>query len=328
MDLVAHDFKMACSLGAEGGELSKGSVGVDFSHSQLLQLGCDSVVQFILQIIIRNTCFSSKVQEFREEVMESVSRLHVELSELILRSGHSVRVIVDSLQVFEHISGVFIRVHGFASESGCDVLASFSITSTGHVGTTKLGRVIVVMISLKFLGHQKQPIFKSGFLSISEQQRVRDLSQFVGGSCTCSSVVHRMQSVIGNLVGICISVKGHLVQAFSCFFKSFLHQDNLAVFGLSIQLRVSQSGFAVFNNIFILFVDYLELFIKPFRLLMDVSQEVLKGHFVLVQFFFFITIYHDRRASIWFSLFSLFRFLPLMGLATRARNIIWSGHHS
>ena len=108
--------------------------------------------------------------------MESVSHLHVELSELILCSGHLVQVIVDSLQVFEHISGVFIQVHRFTSESGCDVLASFSITSTGHVGMMKLGRVIVVMISLKFLGHQKQLIFKSGFFSISEQQRVRDLS--------------------------------------------------------------------------------------------------------------------------------------------------------
>ena len=137
-----------------------------------------------------------------------------------------------------------------------------------------------------------------------------------------------MQSVIGDLVGVCILVKGHLVQAFSCFFKSFLHQDNLTIFGLSIQLRVSQSGFAVFNDIFISFMDHSELSIKPFRLLMDVSQEVLKGHFVLVRFFFFITIYHDGRASVWFSSFGLFRFLPLMGLATRARNIVRSGHCS
>ena len=81
-------------------------------------------------------------------------------------------------------------------------------------------------------------------------------------------------------------------------------------------------GFAVFNNIFISFMDHSELSIKLFRLLMDISQEVLKGHFVSVWFFFFITIYHDGRALVWFSLFGLFRFLPLMGLATRARNII------
>ena len=173
---MAHDFKAARGLGAEGGKLSECSIGVDFSHSQLLQLGCDPMVQFILQVIIRNTCFGSKVQEFREEVMESVSRLHVELSELILRSGHSVRVIIDSLQVFKHVNRVFVQVHRFTLELRCDVLASFSITTTSHIGTTKLGGVIVIMISLKFLGHQKQPIFKSGFFSISEQQRVGNLS--------------------------------------------------------------------------------------------------------------------------------------------------------
>ena len=134
------------------------------------------MVQFILQVIIGDASFGSEVQKFREEVMELVSRLHVELSELVLHSGHSVRVIIDSLQVLEHVSGVFIRVHGFASETGRDVLASFSITTTSHIGTTQLGRVIVIMISLKFLGHQKEPIFKSGFFSISEQRRVGDLS--------------------------------------------------------------------------------------------------------------------------------------------------------
>ena len=134
------------------------------------------MVQFILQVIIGDASFGSEVQKFREEVMELVSRLHVELSELVLHSGHSVRVIIDSLQVLEHVSGVFIRVHGFASETGRDVLASFSITTTSHIGTTQLGRVIVIMISLKFLGHQKEPIFKLGFFSISEQWRVGDLS--------------------------------------------------------------------------------------------------------------------------------------------------------
>ena len=48
-----------------------------------------------------------------------------------------------------------------------------------------------------------------------------------------------MQGVIGNLVNVCILVKGHLVQAFSGFIKSVLHQDNLTIFGLSIQFRVS-----------------------------------------------------------------------------------------
>lgn len=107
--------------------------------------------------------------------MELVSRLHVELSELVLCSGHLVRVIIDSLQVLDHISRIFIWVHGFALESRSDMLAGFSITSTGHIGTMKLGRIIVIMISLKFLGHQKEPIFKLRFFSISKQRRIRDL---------------------------------------------------------------------------------------------------------------------------------------------------------
>ena len=173
---MAHDFKAAHSLGAERGKLSKESIGVDFSHSQLLQLGHDLVVQFILQVIIRNTCFGSKVQELREEVMELVSCLYVELSELVLHSGHSVQVIIDSLQVFKHISGVFIQVHRFTSELRHDVLASFSITMTSHIGMVKLRGVVVIMISFKLLGHQKKPVFKLGFLSIHEQWRIRDLS--------------------------------------------------------------------------------------------------------------------------------------------------------
>ena len=72
---------------------------------------------------------------------------------MVLHSGHSVQVIIDSLQVSEHISGVFIWVCGFTSESGHDMLVSFFITTTSHIGTTKLGRIIVIMISLKFLDH-------------------------------------------------------------------------------------------------------------------------------------------------------------------------------
>ena len=84
-----------------------------------------------------------------------------------------------------------------------------------------------------------------------------------------------MQGVIGNLVGVCISVKSHLGQAFSGLIKSALHQDNLTIFGLSTQFRFSQSGFTVFNDIFKLFMYQSELSVKPFRFLMDVSQEVL-----------------------------------------------------
>ena len=111
LDVVIHDLKMTRSLGAEGGELLESTIRVDFRHGQFLQFGRDLVVQFILQIIIRDAGFSSKVQEFREEVVKSVSILHVELLELVLRSGHSVQIIIDGLQVFNHVGGIFIWVH-------------------------------------------------------------------------------------------------------------------------------------------------------------------------------------------------------------------------
>ena len=85
--------------------------------------------------------------------MESVSWLYIQLSELVLCSGHLIQVIIDSLQVFKHVDRVFIQVHRFALKSGYDVLASFSIIMTSHIGMTKLGGVIVIMISLKFLDH-------------------------------------------------------------------------------------------------------------------------------------------------------------------------------
>ena len=137
-----------------------------------------------------------------------------------------------------------------------------------------------------------------------------------------------MQGVIGDLVGVCISVKSHLVQSFSGFVKSVLHQDNLAILGLSTQFRFSQLGFTVFNYIFKSFMYQSELSIKPFRFLADIVQEVLKGYFMSVQFFFFIAINHDGRASVQFSSFSSFRFLSCIGLATRDGNIIRSGHRS
>ena len=176
LDAVIHDLKTTHSLGAEGGELSESTIRVDFRHGQFLQFGCDLVVQFILQIIIRDASFSSEVQEFREEVVKLVSILHVELLELVLCSGHLVWIIIDGLQVFNHVGGIFIWVHRFTLESGSDVLVSFSITTTSYVCTVKLRGVVVIMISFKLLGHQKKPVFKSGFLSIHEQWRIRDLS--------------------------------------------------------------------------------------------------------------------------------------------------------
>ena len=153
LDAVIHDLKTTRSLGAEGGELSESTIRVDFRHGQFLQFGRDSVVQFILQIIIRDAGFSSKVQEFREEVVKLVSILHVELLELVLHSGHLVQIIIDGLQVFNHVRGIFIQVHRFTSESGNDILISFFIITTSYIGTAKLRGVVIIIISFKLLNY-------------------------------------------------------------------------------------------------------------------------------------------------------------------------------
>ena len=107
---MIHDFKVAHSLGTERGELPERTIRDDFGNYQLLELDHDLVVQFILQVIFRDTYFSSKVQEFRKEIVKLVGILHVELSKLVLHSGHSVWVIIDGLQMLNHVGRIFIWV--------------------------------------------------------------------------------------------------------------------------------------------------------------------------------------------------------------------------
>ena len=133
-----------------------------------------------------------------------------------------------------------------------------------------------------------------------------------------------MQDIIDNLISVCIPVNGHLVQSLSCLFKSVPHQNNLAILSLFIKFSFSQSGFTVFSHIIKLFMDGSELSIEPFRLFLDVAQEVLKSNFMSV-LFVFISVNYDGGLSVWsslFGLFSSFGFLSLMGQATRARNSI------
>ena len=43
--------------------------------------------------------------------MKLISILYIELLELVLHSGHLVQIIIDGLQVFNHVGGIFIWVH-------------------------------------------------------------------------------------------------------------------------------------------------------------------------------------------------------------------------
>ena len=54
--------------------------------------------------------------------MEFVTGLHVQQSELVFGSGHSVRVAVDCLEVVEHVFQVVIGVQSTFTHSESDVL--------------------------------------------------------------------------------------------------------------------------------------------------------------------------------------------------------------
>lgn len=100
---VVDNFKSARSLGNSAGELLESTLLDAAGDAQLLELDRQLVVELILPVIFSNASFSSKVQEFRKEVMELVINLHVQLLELVFCSGNTVRVAIDRLQVVKHI---------------------------------------------------------------------------------------------------------------------------------------------------------------------------------------------------------------------------------
>ena len=65
--------------------------------------------------------------------MEILSYLHIQGPELALSRMDAVGIMVDSLQMLQHVSRVLVLAIAFVSESGCDMLASFSIAEAGHV---------------------------------------------------------------------------------------------------------------------------------------------------------------------------------------------------
>ena len=87
--------------------------------------------------------------------MELISHLYIELLELVLYSSYLIQVIIDGLQIFKYISKVFIQVHVLTSEMGSNILIGFSIILASHIDIIQLERVIVIMISLRFLSYQE-----------------------------------------------------------------------------------------------------------------------------------------------------------------------------
>src|SRR5699024_3110703 len=119
--LMIDNFKSACGLGYSTGELLERSLLVAFCDTQLLESSRQLDIELILPAILCNTCFRSKVQEFRQEVMELITIPHVQLAELMLCSSNAVWIVIDGLQMVKHILRISIRVHGIISHTRGDV---------------------------------------------------------------------------------------------------------------------------------------------------------------------------------------------------------------
>lgn len=107
--------------------------------------------------------------------MELVTNFHVQLSELVLRSGDAVWIAINRLQVVEHSLGVSIWINSITLHTRSDVLACFTLAAAGDVHHLELGSVKVVCIGSQFLAHQQQPVFETGLLAIREYREIRDL---------------------------------------------------------------------------------------------------------------------------------------------------------
>lgn len=125
-------------------------------------------------IVFSDTCFSGKVQEFSKS-WNFVTNFHVQLSELVLRSGDAVWIAINRLQVVEHSLGVSIWINRITLHTRSNVLACFTLAAAGDVHHLELGSVKVVCIGSQFLAHQQQPVFETGLFAIREYREIRDL---------------------------------------------------------------------------------------------------------------------------------------------------------
>ena len=304
------------------------------------------MVEFIFQIIIRDTSFSSKVQKFREEVMETVITLHVELLELILCSHDLVWVFIDGLQVFNHIIRVMIQVDGFTPEVRSDMLSGLAITLTSHIGMMQLGRVIMVVVGIQLLSHQKKPVFKLRFFTISKQGRIRDLGRFVRGrllsSLSCNMMT-RVQQVSSQSVGIGVTVCRSQVQMFFKFINSFLKLGHLHSPSLSSGDSIGKTVLLNMEFIIVLLMHLQGLLIEPLQPFLTLLQELLTCDLnlllvVLISFnqdggTLFSSVHLESGFNrfmfikcVLFSWFGVSWFFAFLGRASRRCTIIQSGH--
>ena len=111
--------------------------------------------------------------------MKTVSALYIELLKLILCGSNLVQIFINGLQMLDYIIRVIVQIDGFAPEAGSDILSGFTIILASYIDIIQLERVIMIMIGVQLLYHQKKPIFKLRFFTIYKQERIRDLSRFI-----------------------------------------------------------------------------------------------------------------------------------------------------
>ncbi|OJJ88743.1 uncharacterized protein ASPGLDRAFT_42323 [Aspergillus glaucus CBS 516.65] len=113
----------------------------------------------------------------------------------------------------------------------CDVLSGLALTATSHICHAELRSAKVVSIGSEFLGHQEQPVFQSGFLSIGQHWRIRNLGGLssIGGRWHrfLVAAVGQLHGHLHNLVAICVMLKLHPSKLRICLGKLLIDILNL-----------------------------------------------------------------------------------------------------
>ena len=138
LHVIVEDLQSACCLWTERGELLKGFILVDFCHIQLLGFCDDLMIELILSVILRISCLGSQIKKFRGKIMKLFSWFHVRSLKLTFPDCHMIWIIINDLQMLNHLIGISVQIQRFSSQTRCDMFACLVITVTDHVDLLKL----------------------------------------------------------------------------------------------------------------------------------------------------------------------------------------------
>ncbi|BCR87277.1 uncharacterized protein ACHE_31264S [Aspergillus chevalieri] len=204
--------------------------------------------------------------------MELVAGLHVQLSELVLCSSDTIRVVIYCFQMVEHVLRIGIWVHCIIPHAWDDVLSGFTLTTAHHICLSQLRCVKMICIGCKLLTYQEQPVFKSGFFAVSEHWGIRNLCRLAGdGSggallCTGSSVHHHSSYLGSEGVSFLISF---------CFLM--LQGDQFTVLLLVLEFQFHYLHILLCGDSIELLVDSEQLVIEILRVSLIFSNKIIIG---------------------------------------------------